>query len=71
MSLKRLRRDLAAVSAAKKTSVQTWSEMIGPLHAKCEVASKFGERLIFTRVGAEALGKLLKTMAEKLDSISS
>ncbi len=48
---------------------QTWTEAVQPIVAKCEVGALFGERVYFTKDGADALGKLLKEMAAKLDGI--
>jgi hypothetical protein len=44
-----------------------WSDMVKPIVAKCEVGAAFGQRVVFNRDGADALGKLLKEMASKLD----
>lgn len=44
-----------------------WSDMVKPIVAKCEVGANFGERVVFNRDGAKALGELLKRMAATLD----
>lgn len=49
----------------------SWSELVGPLVARCEVASKFGQQAVWEAKGAEALGQLLKTMAALLDAHST
>lgn len=44
-----------------------WAKLVQPIVSKCEVGTMFGERVVFTKDGADALGKLLKEMAQKLD----
>lgn len=46
----------------------TWTELVAPIVAKCEVGTKFGDRVVFTKDGADALGKLLQVMAARLDA---
>ncbi len=46
---------------------ETWSEIVRPIVTKCEVGAAFGDRVFFTKEGADALGKLIKEMAENLD----
>ena len=45
----------------------TWSEILAPIVAKFEVGAKFGNGVFFNVKGCEALSKLLKEMAQKLD----
>lgn len=45
-----------------------WRRVVQPIIAKCEVGAAFGGRVVFNKDGADALGKLLKEMAEKLDA---
>lgn len=44
-----------------------WAGLVAPIVAKCEVAANFGESVTWDREGADALGKLIKEMADKLD----
>lgn len=46
---------------------KTWVELVAPTVARCEVAAKFGMNAVWNADGADALGKLIRTMAEKLD----
>lgn len=44
-----------------------WAKIVAPIVAKFEVGAKIGDGVKFNRDGAEALGKLLKDMASRLD----
>lgn len=44
-----------------------WSRLVQPIVSKCEVGATFGGNVVFNKDGADALGKLIKEMASKLD----
>jgi len=46
----------------------TWSEIVAPIIAKCELASKLGMNATWNPDGAQALGELIKRMAQRLDA---
>ena len=47
-----------------------WNALVAPLVARCEVAAAFGQEAVWEPRGADALGKVLKHMADTLDSLS-
>lgn len=48
-----------------------WSEIVAPIIDTCEVATAFGGELHLNTQAADALKKLLKTMADELDALAS
>ena len=48
--------------------MKEWEDLVKPMVDRCEVATKFGLNAVWAPDGADALGKLLKTMAETLDN---
>lgn len=48
-------------------SDNTWSSVVAPLVARCEVAAKFGHSAVWNAEGAAALGELLAEMARIID----
>ncbi len=44
-----------------------WTEITTPLVRRCEVAAATNNNAVWNPVGAEALGKVLKTMASLID----
>lgn len=55
------------ISPELKAMIKTWSEIIQPIVAKCEVAAAFEKEVFWNAEGAKALGKLIKEMARLLD----
>lgn len=46
----------------------TWSELVAPTVARCELAAKLGMNATWNADGAAALGELIKRMAARLDA---
>lgn len=47
-----------------------WQKLVKPIVEICEVAAAFDQELVWTGEGADALGKLLMTMAKNLDEFN-
>lgn len=56
-----------AADLLDRPTAAEWTKIAQPIVSKCEVGSAFGECVVFNKEGADALGKLLKQMATKLD----
>ena len=55
-------------SLSEKATRGEWTALVQPLVAKCQVAVNFGNAAVFNKEGAQALGDLLREMADKLDA---
>lgn len=47
-----------------------WQKLVKPIVESCKVAAAFDHDLVWTGEGADALGKLLQTMAKNLDEFN-
>ena len=51
-----------------ETNGGPWRELVQPIVAKCELATKLGQAVTFKGEGAHAVGELMRRMASILDT---